>query len=392
MFTAKKLALSILLLGFAIVTVEASSPVGIVITKKYPWGSSSDIGQIYEYSALVDHTGYLTLTTLSGQEVQVKSTVVVDQIVYPKAEDFPELITTDDLASIQTAISTIQDKQKAVPGTGKYLAPIVQQLESEVQKYQSGMLKTDGRWVSKSTYDEQVKEQLTEKKKEQAEQQVEEKKEKEQQAQEQKARAAAIAKSQAEAAKQFPDLMVKGSALNQKFVALVNERRESNPAFFNQANWPMVLAQEASSPTPEVESDGDQTIDQEEQFDTKISGMTEEKASEVRRSVIGTWTYTGQGYEVMEEKVWEKWVFKSNGTMEEYSARPMDDNWGEPETIHKWKPITAKYENTGRRYYGVEVDNWLKYVIIKDNGNLRFHPSSETDIEFTKGDCFPFSK
>lgn len=102
--------------------------------------------------------------------------------------------------------------------------------------------------------------------------------------------------------------------------------------------------------------------------------------------VIGTWTYTGQGY----GRAWVRWVFNRDGTMEVYDANPSDDNWGKA-VIHKWRPITAKYSDTGVRYYGVEIEGYCKYLPILNNGALRY-AISEFDFELTKGDKFPFSK
>ncbi len=122
---------------------------------------------------------------------------------------------------------------------------------------------------------------------------------------------------------------------------------------------------------------------------TKSRGPT--SVEDVQRAVVGTWTYTGQDYDMMGQKIWEKWVFKPDGTMESYTAMPADDNWGKAE-IKKWQAVTAKYSDTGERWYGITVEDWLRPVILKDNGKLRFHPADDVDVEFTKGDKSPFSK
>ena len=112
---------------------------------------------------------------------------------------------------------------------------------------------------------------------------------------------------------------------------------------------------------------------------------------DVQRMVLGTWTYTGQQYTMMGQTFWGKWVFKPDGTMEDYSATASDDNWGQPKT-EKWQAVSAKYSDTGKRWYGLKIGGWMNPVVLKDNGNLRFHPSPDVDVEFTKGEKFPFSK
>jgi hypothetical protein len=53
--------------------------------------------------------------------------------------------------------------------------------------------------------------------------------------------------SQAQAVKKYPSLGVQGSAFNQKFVQLYNVKRNAEPAFLAQADWPMQLADQAAS-------------------------------------------------------------------------------------------------------------------------------------------------
>lgn len=57
-----------------------------------------------------------------------------------------------------------------------------------------------------------------------------------------------------------------------------------------------------------------------------------------------------------------------------------------------WNPITAKYSDTGLRYYGIEVTGFGKHLVLTDDGHLRFSIGPDLRMEFTKGDKFPFSK
>ena len=54
--------------------------------------------------------------------------------------------------------------------------------------------------------------------------------------------------TQAAAIKKYPELGKVGSAFNKSFVARVARLREELPAFFNDPNWPMMLADEVASP------------------------------------------------------------------------------------------------------------------------------------------------
>ena len=63
---------------------------------------------------------------------------------------------------------------------------------------------------------------------------------------------------QAQAVQKYPELGVRGSSLNQQFIAAVTERRRTNPAFFSNPRWPLLLADElaprpvAPAPPPQT--------------------------------------------------------------------------------------------------------------------------------------------
>ena len=106
---------------------------------------------------------------------------------------------------------------------------------------------------------------------------------------------------------------------------------------------------------------------------------------DVQKYIVGTWTDTSG------KEFWNKLIFKRDGSVEEYLARPGEDNWGKA-MMKTWKPITAKYSDTGLRYYGIEVTGFGKHLVLTDDGHLRFSIGPDLRMEFTKGDKFPFSK
>jgi len=55
---------------------------------------------------------------------------------------------------------------------------------------------------------------------------------------------------QLKAVQKYPELGVQGSDLNQRFIAEYNKRHAANPAFFNDPQWPLLLADELAAPTP----------------------------------------------------------------------------------------------------------------------------------------------
>jgi len=56
----------------------------------------------------------------------------------------------------------------------------------------------------------------------------------------------------AKALEAYPDIGKKGSPLNARFVALYNERQKSDPDFFKNPKWPLVLANEVAAPPAPV--------------------------------------------------------------------------------------------------------------------------------------------
>jgi uncharacterized membrane-anchored protein len=55
---------------------------------------------------------------------------------------------------------------------------------------------------------------------------------------------------QAKAVQKYPDLGTEGSPLNTRFIALYNAKKQSDTAFFQNPQWPMLLADEASAANP----------------------------------------------------------------------------------------------------------------------------------------------
>ena len=51
---------------------------------------------------------------------------------------------------------------------------------------------------------------------------------------------------QQRAIEMYPDLGVKGSPLNKKFLEEIKQRQQSNPAFFKDAEWPIKLAKDSA--------------------------------------------------------------------------------------------------------------------------------------------------
>ena len=88
--------------------------------------------------------------------------------------------------------------------------------------------------------------------------------------------------------------------------------------------------------------------------------------------------------------MWLRWIVKSDGTVEQFSAPAVADDWGNPET-EKWNIETDKFSDTGERFYAFRIgDNSAKAIIHKD-GTLEYRVA-ELALVMKKEDVFPFSK
>lgn len=113
---------------------------------------------------------------------------------------------------------------------------------------------------------------------------------------------------------------------------------------------------------------------------------------DAKAMVVGAWTYT-QPIDPSNQYFWEweKWVVRSDGTMEVYSAPPRADNWGEPK-IERYTIRTEKYADTGERFYYLSVDGSFLGAIIHNPEQMVMSIGSNGEVPLLKGDNFPFSK
>ncbi len=110
---------------------------------------------------------------------------------------------------------------------------------------------------------------------------------------------------------------------------------------------------------------------------------------DAKRFAIGVWTNADRPA----DGSWQKWVVKSDDTIDVYQAFPTDDSWGAKKETIAYSTVTAKYEDTGKRYYALRVElmrGTNVNCILGTDGRL--HVGLADDQWFVKGDRFPFSK
>lgn len=105
--------------------------------------------------------------------------------------------------------------------------------------------------------------------------------------------------------------------------------------------------------------------------------------TEAKKALIGTWIYIGVGD-------WEKWILKADGTSEMYFSSAAYEDWNVRNQSPQWKVKTGRYQDTGEKYYGVDIGPGCSTVLL-DNGRLRSTIAGRESI-LVKNGKDPFKK
>jgi hypothetical protein len=111
-----------------------------------------------------------------------------------------------------------------------------------------------------------------------------------------------------------------------------------------------------------------------------------------QKYVIGTWVYA-EPLDPQNQYVnwWQKWVVKEGGVMDVYIAEPASDSWKKPESV-RYNIITGKYQDTGERYYAIQVTGTAQFAVIRPDGTLQYSIMGNGAVPMRRGDHNPFSK
>lgn len=89
---------------------------------------------------------------------------------------------------------------------------------------------------------------------------------------------------QAKAVVKYPDLAVRGTALNKRFVEEVTQRRKTKPEFFTDPKWPMTLADELSKPVQSPEEQAEAAAKAREE--AAAVATAKEMAAKAKRMLV----------------------------------------------------------------------------------------------------------
>lgn len=168
---------------------------------------------------------------------------------------------------------------------------------------------------------------------------------------------------------------------------------------YDAANPPIAKPQSTNEETSSSPSAEPPSLD-----DIANAPTIEDAMKVAGRFVVGVWTFTGQ-QTIMPgaaDIFWFRVVFRENGTFSLYTALPAADNWGTPSETGTFVPKSAKYADTGTRWFGVTTTGTPKkptlpavttrFIIKPDGSLMMMWGGGPPGFRLERGDRNPFSK
>ena len=119
----------------------------------------------------------------------------------------------------------------------------------------------------------------------------------------------------------------------------------------------------------------------EDQIAVGTSGIS--SVEDVRKYAVGIWTYTG----LEAGGLWLRLVIHPDGSCDHQIGDPVHDDWEKP-SKGTWEAVSRKYNDTGRRWYGLDTSRFSTLILKTRTEMLHIN----LKVTLTKGDKFPFSK
>jgi tetratricopeptide (TPR) repeat protein len=131
---------------------------GLVLVKPQPWSKDTEATAL-EFKAFVNRTadgavgaGYYEFRTRNADRRQIPVARIVRLVVYPDLQQTPQIVSREDRQTLATVIDELRAVEARFPGSRIYLDPFVKKVGEELEKYDSGMIKTEGTWIPKQAF------------------------------------------------------------------------------------------------------------------------------------------------------------------------------------------------------------------------------------------------
>lgn len=128
---------------------EARQKPGIAMVKPQAW-SKDDQATVLEFQAVSNRTGYYQFRTAKTPAYQVDTSKVVTMIFFPESP--AEITSASQRAALQKTIDDFVANGKKFPAAARALDQAISPLKSDAGKFDSGNIKTNGQWISRSVY------------------------------------------------------------------------------------------------------------------------------------------------------------------------------------------------------------------------------------------------
>ena len=122
---------------------------GVALVKPQAWSNDDQVA-VVEFSAFTDHSGYFEFRTSKSPNFQIATAKIVKLVVYPDSP--PSLTNAEQRAALQKSIDEFAALSEKYPSAVRQLERASAPLKADIDKYDAGNVKDDGRWQLRSAY------------------------------------------------------------------------------------------------------------------------------------------------------------------------------------------------------------------------------------------------
>lgn len=127
----------------------------MALIKPQPWSKENE-ATVYEFQAFFDRSttgaGYYEFHK-GADKRQIPTGRIVKVIIYPDPSLIKDILTPADRQKLFAEQEELKAIRARFPATSTYLDPSMKKMADEIALYDSGKVKKDGAWISKTSYD-----------------------------------------------------------------------------------------------------------------------------------------------------------------------------------------------------------------------------------------------
>jgi hypothetical protein len=129
---------------------------GILVIKKFTWSPASEVERVLEFTSFDDHTAYLTVYEKNGKTEQVECNLIAQIVYFLNPATYPEIANKSALKPFLDKKAELEKIAATSPQAKQILAPQIQAMQGEVDAYNQGKRKLQGKWMPIEEYAKQL--------------------------------------------------------------------------------------------------------------------------------------------------------------------------------------------------------------------------------------------